>query len=148
MRFFYVWKDIYIDLMVIFSMYTVSILISGVIVGFVLYQSIIVAPLIFKLLDMKSARGLLRSIFPTLFKSLLMLGSLLASTGYWFDKNDLVVGVGLLTIILATICLFAIPATNTAADIGNQLKFKRLHLMSVLLTGCILLANLLWVVKA
>ena len=43
------------------------------------------------------------------------------------------------------ICYYIVPVTNRAKDEGNDIAFKRLHTVSVVLTMLVLLSNFLWV---
>lgn len=126
-------------------MQSLAALLSGIIAGLILCQSIIVAPLIFKTLPMEHARPLLRSIFPMLFKLLLVVGVLLSLIGVFVSQQTIPIIVGAVTALLAASCLYLIPMTNHASDAGDQAKFKSLHKLSVLLTLLILLLNLSWV---
>lgn len=125
-------------------MQNLSVLISGIICGLILCQAAVVAPLIFKSLNIEQARPLLRGIFPILFKVLAVMGVLLAATGYFLSASWIPAAVGLTTLVLAVICVLIIPATNRASDEKDNDKFKKLHRLSVQLTFVILLSNLCW----
>ena len=125
-------------------MYYSQFLLSGIISGLILCQAAVVAPLIFKTLDLEHARPLLRAIFPILFKAISITGALLLISGFFFG-GWAILAVASLTIILSLCCSALIPATNRAADEGNQERFKSLHRLSVILTMIILICNLVWI---
>ena len=52
---------------------------------------------------------------------------------------------GILSLILAIICLSIIPITNKSRDDGNQSMFRFLHSVSVVSTLIILFFNLSWI---
>ncbi|MAA51051.1 MAG: hypothetical protein CMG76_00730 [Candidatus Marinimicrobia bacterium] len=120
----------------------IYILISGLIVGIILYQSTIVAITVFKNLDEKNTSIFLRKIFPQFFKAIIFLNaaSLILS---FFSFSVIKIIVSFSSIILALICFYIIPKTNKAADEKNQKKFKNLHSVSVISTMLILIMNTL-----
>lgn len=121
------------------------ILLSGIIVGMIMMQVSIVAPAIFKLIAMKDAGPFLRSVFPKLFLSVLILSIISFLFTYFYgddDKAPLI--ASLVTAVAMTICYVIVPATNTAKDSGNENLFKKLHSASVLLTVIALIVNLGW----
>ncbi|MBR55649.1 hypothetical protein CMK19_17975 [Candidatus Poribacteria bacterium] len=120
-----------------------SILMSGIISGMILFQTAIVAPVVFRFLDGIDASRFLRSVFPKLFLSILILGGLsLVQTFLLKSYSIIQLTVSTLTIILMGTCYIIVPATNRARDAGNDLNFKRLHTVSVALTLIVLLVNL------
>ena len=120
----------------------IYILISGLIIGIILYQSSIVAITVFKNLDEKNTSIFLRKIFPKFFKVIIFLNaaSLILS---FFSFSVIKIIVSFSSIILALICLKIIPETNKAADEKNQKRFKNLHTLSVVSTMLILIMNTL-----
>ena len=118
------------------------VLLSGLISGFIIFQSAINAPLIFSTLHIDQARPFLRSVFPILFKAVAALGVIMLALALLTDVNSVTVAICALTVIMMTSCALLVPATNRAADEGDELSFKRLHQISVTLTVTVLLANL------
>ena len=87
-------------------------LICGLIGGFILFQSAIVAPTIFQTLPENQAGPFLRSLFPKLFKLCAVLMGLNALIAIYFD--DLVSACGfILGVFLMIFCLFLVPKINT-----------------------------------
>ena len=116
-------------------------LICGLISGFILFQSAIVAPTIFQTLPENQAGPFLRSLFPKLFKLCATMMGLNALIAIYFD--DLIPACGfILGVILMIFCLLLVPRINNARDQRNESAFKRLHLATVLSTLLVLLINL------
>ena len=121
------------------------VLLSGIVSGFILFQSAINAPLLFKHLTVEQARPLLRTIFPILFRAVAAMGGLMFILSVVSGAKPLVMLVSLLTLLLAVVCALLVPATNRAADKEDTQAFDRLHRISVSLTIGVLLLNLGWV---
>ena len=116
-------------------------LVCGLISGFILFQSAIVAPTIFQTLPENQAGPFLRSLFPRLFKLCAALMGLNALIAIYFD--DLVSTCGfILGVFLMIFCLFLVPKINSARDQRNESAFNRLHLTTVLSTLIVLSMNL------
>ena len=124
----------------------IQVLISGVICGLILFQSVFVAPVVFKELPEESRPIILRSLFPKLFKSIAVAGILFTLVTYLEGSTVLITYlVGLFTFLSGLICNSMINATNKARDEGNQERFATLHRISVLLTVLVLAVNLIWI---
>ena len=124
----------------------IQVLISGVICGLILFQSVFVAPVVFKELPEESRPIILRSLFPKLFKSIAVAGILFTLVTYLEGSTVLITYlVGLFTFLSGLICNSMIDATNKARDEGNQERFATLHRISVLLTVSVLAVNLIWI---
>ena len=119
-----------------------QILISGIICGLILFQSIFVAPTVFKELAEGHRPVILRSLFPKLFKSIATLGLVFLLLAIESMSGYI---LGLITTISGIICLSLIGATNKAKDEGNSKKFALLHRISVLLTMTVLVFNTFWI---
>lgn len=115
----------------------------GMIVGFILLQTAIVAPTLFKKLDIKDFGVVIRALWPKFFMWLTVFGVASVVDLYFHDDPSLVhYGIAGSTALFALICYLIIPATNRATDEGNEKLFKILHKVSVYLTVIILLANI------
>jgi len=117
-------------------------LFSGVIVGFILFQSVINAPLLFKTLEISMARPLLRAIFPILFKINTLLSAGLIALAFAGAHNLKILIGAAASFILSLLCALAVPYTNRAADAGNQRAFKIWHTFSVVVTMIVLVVNI------
>ena len=117
------------------------LLLSGIIVGIIVMQTSITAPLIFKTLSEEQASPFLRSIFPRFFAVIAALSFIAALIAFQIELDGVPFMMGS-SAILAIIAHRLIPATNRARDDGNDNRFKFLHTVSVVLTLMILLLNL------
>ena len=123
-----------------------SVLISGITCGVIIFQVSAIASTVFKVLKPEESSVLLRSIFPKFFKLLIILSTAFLFVNFFYDEyssTKLVTGVFSLT--LAIFCLAIIPITNKSRDEGNQTMFKFLHSISVLSTLIILIMNFGWI---
>ena len=121
-----------------------QILLSGLICGVIIFQTAIIAPSIFRVLSLDNAGPFLRLIFPKLFMFVAML-SLIGLVLSLISSNALGLIVFFGSFLFMLICYYIVPVTNRARDEGNDIAFKRLHTVSVVLTMLVLLSNFLWV---
>lgn len=121
------------------------ILLSGIVSGFIIFQSFINAPLLFKTLTIEQARPLLRKIFPILFITNAVIGLIMTTVALIAQLTLIMLIVGLVTFIFSAICMLLVATTNRAADENNNDRFRVLHTLSVALTMIIMLINLLWI---
>tara|TARA_B100001121_G_scaffold299883_1_gene309148 strand:+ start:338 stop:727 length:390 start_codon:yes stop_codon:yes gene_type:complete len=117
-------------------------MISGVIVGIIIFHTIYVTRTVFHNLDEENTKIFLRAIFPKFFLLLNFLGfAFLLVGGYVNPGINEIFFIGCSNTVLPLIAYFLIPITNRAKDEGNESKFKTLHSVSVLLTLGLLLSN-------
>ena len=120
---------------------SISIFISGLISGMILFQTSVIAPSVFKTLSEEGASPFLRSIFPKLFLIILVLGAFQSVISVIQASITLTI-IGFITFISMLIAYLIVPATNKARDENDEKSFKRLHLTSLILTVIVLLANI------
>ena len=119
-------------------------LLSGVISGMILFQTAIVAPVVFTTLDAENASKFLRKIFPRFFMVIFILGiSALIVSSVFLSIQGIVIAA--VTAISMIISYLVVPATNKALDDDRSTAFRRLHTLTVVLTLFTLLANLSWI---
>ena len=118
-------------------------LLSGIISGMILFQTAVVASVVFTTLDSENASKFLRKIFPRFFLIIFFLGvvGLLISLLYNNIHGYTVYGITSLAMIISYL---VVPATNKARDENKSTTFRRLHTVTVVLTLFTLLANLSW----
>ena len=117
-------------------------MISGVIVGIIIFHTIYVTRTVFHNLDEENTKIFLRAIFPKFFILLNFLGfAFLLVGGYINPGLNEIFFMGCSNTVLPAIAYFFIFFTNRAKDEGNESKFKTLHSVSVLLTLGLLLSN-------
>ena len=119
-------------------------LLSGVIAGMILFQTAIVAPVVFTTLDAENASKFLRKIFPRFFMVIFILGisALIVSSVFLSIKGIVIAAVTAISMIISYL---VVPATNRARDEDRSAAFRRLHTLTVVLTLFTLLANLSWI---
>ena len=97
----------------------------GLIVGAIILQVAIIAPSMFRTLDLEHFGKAIRAIWPKFFAMIAILGALSTAAVYLNDNNSLYhLFISITTTILATICYAIIPATNKATDEGDQKTFN------------------------
>jgi len=118
-------------------------LLSGIISGMILFQTAVVASVVFTTLDSENASKFLRKIFPRFFLIIFFLGvvGLLISFLYNNIHGNTIYGITSLAMIISYL---VVPATNKARDENKSNTFRRLHTVTVVLTLFTLLANLSW----
>jgi hypothetical protein len=116
---------------------------SGIAVGVILIQTAVVAPSMFRTLDIKDFGRAIRVIWPKFFLVLAATGlgmsasvALTASPGL---VQSVIAGA---TLVLPLICYAIVPATNRATDTGDHARFALLHRISVGLTVTVLVTNI------
>jgi len=115
----------------------------GMIVGIVLLQTSIIAPTLFKKLDLKEFGIVIRALWPKFFIFLSILGGLTIISLYFDGETSIIqFSIAIATTLFALICYLIIPATNRATDEGNDKLFNILHKISVYLTVLILILNI------
>lgn len=118
-------------------------LISGFIIGIVLFQSCLIAPAINKLIPLKDASVLLRFIWPKFF---IIIGCLSLISFLIFTTNALtqpiVKYLALASFLLMSFCYFITPMINEAKDLSNNQLWTILHLITIIMTIVVLLSNL------
>ena len=117
-------------------------LISGLIIGIILFQSFLIAPAINKLIPLKDAAVLLRFIWPKFFIIIgcLSLISFLIFTNYTLTQ-PIVKYLALTSFLLMVFCYFITPMINEAKDISNNQLWTILHLTTIIMTFVVLLSN-------
>ncbi len=111
-----------------------SIFLSSLVLGTMLFFSFVVAPITFKSLNEENARLFIRKIFPYYY-NVNLIACLLATLCFIFISNySLNFYLILLTTILFGISSFLLmPLINKFRDNNEDKKFKYLHMISVLI---------------
>ena len=123
-----------------------QILISGLVCGFILFQSTFVAPTVFRDVPVESRALILRSLFPKLFKSMTSAGLIFVIITFFQGPSSMIPYlVGTITLTAGFICNSIVGKTNQARDEGDGKLFANLHRISVILTMSVLVVNLFWI---
>ena len=115
---------------------------AGISTGIIVFQSVIVAPLVFSQLKDGSAGPFLRALFPRFFLALTLLAALIVVNSIVVQQPASAV-LSATAVLAGVIAYLLIPATNRARDQGRSSAFKKLHLASVLLMLVIATVNFL-----
>ena len=119
------------------------LVLSGVISGIIIYQSLLIAPSVNKLLSNQDASLYLRYIWPKFFIIVGILSLLCFIFISIFNSNQSIAKIlSILSAFLMLIYYFAIPYMNQAKDSLNESLFIILHSGSIILTILTLLMNL------
>tara|TARA_B100000963_G_scaffold26292_1_gene19667 strand:+ start:354 stop:761 length:408 start_codon:yes stop_codon:yes gene_type:complete len=119
------------------------LVLSGFISGIIIYQSLLIAPSVNKLLSNQDASLYLRYIWPKFFIIVGILSLLCFICISIFNSNQSTAKIfSILSAFLMLICYFAIPYMNQAKDSLNESLFIILHSGSIILTILTLLMNL------
>ena len=123
-----------------------QILISGLVCGFILFQSTFVAPTVFRDVPVESRALILRSLFPKLFKSMTSAGLIFVIITFFQGPSSMIPYlVGTITLTAGFVCNSIVGKTNQARDEGDGKLFANLHRISVILTMSVLVVNLFWI---
>ena len=123
-----------------------QILISGLVCGFILFQSTFVAPTVFRDVPVESRALILRSLFPKLFKSMTSAGLIFVIITFFQGPSSMIPYlVGTITLTAGFVCNSIVGKTNQARDEGDGKLFANLHRISVILTMSVLVVNVFWI---
>ena len=113
----------------------IPLIICSMVSGIILFQSVLIAPAINKLIDQKQASILLRYLWPKFFFSIgsLLMISFVSSLIYRYDQLLTKYSSGL-GFVLMSICYFIVPIINNAKDASKNRLWSNLHLTTVFLT--------------
>ena len=126
----------------------IPIILSGVIIGIILYQSLLIAPSINKLLSAQDASIYLRYVWPKFFIIIgaISLISWILILNFSPDQNTAKI-ISIISFTLMVICYVLIPYMNLAKDSANDTFFIFLHATSMILTLVTLLINIFLILK-
>ena len=117
---------------------------SILIIGIVLFQSILIAPAINKIINIKEASTILRYIWPKFFLIISLLSAVSILTILTINTNlNLAKWYIIISFSLMIICYFITPLINQAKDSGNNQLWSLLHLLTVIATLITLILNIL-----
>ena len=125
----------------------IPLIISGIITGIILYQSLMIAPSINKLLSTQDASLYLRYIWPKFFLIIALMSLVCGLILVYFNPDQNTAKIfSFLSLLLMLVCYFMIPFMNDAKDSGSDTLFIILHAGSMILTLITLVINMLFIV--
>ena len=112
----------------------ISIYLTSMILGIMLFFSFVIAPVVFTTLDEENARKFIRRIFPYYYKVNLGISFFVLLTFLFLSKLgiDLYL-ILIITILFATSNYFLMPLINKYRDEKKEKKFKYSHFISVVI---------------
>ena len=122
-------------------MNNINLILPGIIIGVIVYQTMFVAPTVFQTIDSKNTSKFLRKIFPKFFILIFILSALAILEAYYNSRGNTFYVIYMITSLFSILAFSLIPMTNKATDDNDKKKFKILHSLSVLLTIIILIIN-------
>ena len=122
-------------------MNNINLILPGIIIGVIVYQTMFVAPTVFQTIDSKNTSKFLRKIFPKFFILIFILSALAIIEAYYNSRGNTFYVIYMITSLFSILAFSLIPMTNKASDDNDKKKFKILHSLSVLLTIIILIIN-------
>ena len=122
-------------------MNNINLILPGLIIGVIVYQTMFVAPTVFQTIDSKNTSKFLRKIFPKFFILIFILSALAILEAYYNSRGNTFYVIYMITSLFSILAFSLIPMTNKASDDNDKKKFKILHSLSVLLTIIILIIN-------
>ena len=112
----------------------ISVYLTSMILGIMLFFSFVIAPVVFTTLDENNARKFIRRIFPFYYNvnlgiSFIVLITFMLLSKIGFDFYLILV----ITVLFATSNYLLMPLINKYRDEKQDKKFKYLHFLSVLI---------------
>tara|TARA_B100000989_G_C19415910_1_gene416449 strand:- start:92 stop:499 length:408 start_codon:yes stop_codon:yes gene_type:complete len=119
------------------------LILSGCISGLILYQSIMIAPSINKLLNAEDASIYLRYIWPKFFIIIGLIALISFLVILFFNTNQNTAKIlTILSFLLMILCYLIIPSMNEAKDSFKESTFMILHFASIIMTIITLILNI------
>ncbi len=120
---------------------------AGIIIGITLFQSLLIAPGINKLVSTMDASIFLRFIWPNFFITIAIV-SLISLLIIFFYNNPQTMPkyFFMISLLLMVVCYLVTPFINGAKDASNDFLFSSLHLLTVVFTLSTLVLNILVIV--
>ena len=119
------------------------LILSGCISGLILYQSIMIAPSINKLLNAEDASIYLRYIWPKFFIIIGLIALISFLVILFFNTNQNTAKIlTIISFLLMILCYLIIPSMNEAKDSFKESTFMILHFASIIMTIITLILNI------
>ena len=122
-------------------MENLTVLLSGLVIGIIVFHTAIIAPTVFRTLAIDDAGSFLRTVFPKFFILISSVSLINVVFAVVYGQMSIAMVAGTCTVLMV-IAYSLIPMTNRSRDEGKEQRFKLLHTVSVLLTVSALLMNL------
>ena len=111
----------------------ISIYLTSMILGIMLFFSFVIAPVVFTTLDDENARKFIRRIFPFYYNVNLVISFIVLLTFFFLSKFGIeFILILTITILFAISNYYLMPLINKYRDEKQNKKFKYSHFLSVL----------------
>ena len=112
----------------------ISIYLTSMILGIMLFFSFVIAPVVFTTLDDENARKFIRRIFPFYYNVNLVISFIVLVTFFFLSKFGIeFILILTITILFAISNYYLMPLINKYRDEKQNKKFKYSHFISVLI---------------
>ena len=127
------------------------LIIYSILIGYMVFFTLCIAPIINNTLDRKNASKLLRKVFPKNFLFGLVLSILAILVSFILEQNTSLIIAIFLTCLFILNFYYIMPKINTISDKDKKRKqysksFKKLHLFSVVLYLLKMLASIIGII--
>ena len=112
----------------------ISIYLTSMILGIMLFFSFVIAPVVFTTLDDENARKFIRRIFPFYYNVNLVISFIVLLTFFFLNKFGIkFILILTITILFAISNYYLMPLINKYRDEKQNKKFKYSHFISVVI---------------
>ena len=112
----------------------ISIYLTSMILGIMLFFSFVIAPVVFTTLDDENARKFIRRIFPFYYNVNLVISFIVLLTFFFLSKFGIeFILILTITILFAISNYYLMPLINKYRDEKQNKKFKYSHFISVII---------------
>ena len=112
----------------------ISIYLTSMILGIMLFFSFVIAPVVFTTLDDENARKFIRRIFPFYYNVNLVISFIVLVTFFFLSKFGIeIILIITITILFAISNYYIMPLINKYRDEKQNKKFKYSHFISVVI---------------
>ena len=112
----------------------ISIYLTSMILGIMLFFSFVIAPVVFTTLDDENARKFIRRIFPFYYNVNLVISFIILLTFFFLSKFGIkFILILTITILFAISNYYLMPLINKYRDEKQNKKFKYSHFISVVI---------------
>ena len=117
-------------------------IISSIITGVILFQSLLIAPAVTKIINKKDSSKFLRFIWPKFFLIISCLSLINILLFFLLDlKNWTILYLNLSSFVIMLFCYLITPAINNLKDNSNEKIWSYLHFLTIILTIFTLIVN-------
>ena len=122
-----------------------------ILIGYMVFFTLCIAPIINNTLDRKNASKLLRKVFPKNFLFGLVLSILAILVSFLLEQNNSLIIATFLTFLFLLNLYYVMPKINAISDKDKKRKqysksFKKFHLFSVILYLLKMLASIIGII--